>query len=147
MIYRMSAALVSLLGLFVSAYLYLYKIGRIGTLACGTGGCETVQASAWSRFAGVEVALIGVVGYASLLAVALVSLRPNLADRSWPAAAFTSLAAAGVLFTIYLTYLELFVIHAICRWCVGSAAIIATLLVLGLLELRRLRTSPVPGAA
>jgi uncharacterized membrane protein len=147
MIYRMSAALVSLLGLFVSAYLYLYKIGRIGTLACGTGGCETVQASVWSRFAGVEVALIGVVGYGLLLAMALVSLRPNLADRRWPAAVFTSLAAAGVLFTIYLSYLELFVIRAICRWCVGSAAIIATLLVLGLLELRRLRTSPVPGAA
>ena len=45
MIYRMGAALMSLLGLFVSAYLCLYKIGRIGTLACGTGGCETVQLS------------------------------------------------------------------------------------------------------
>jgi len=147
MIYRMSAALVSLLGLFVSAYLYLYKIGRIGTLACGTGGCETVQASAWSRFAGVEVAFIGVLGYGLLLAVALVSLRPALADRHWPAALFASLAALGVLFTVYLTYLELFVIHAICRWCVGSAAIIATLLVLGVLELRRLRSSPIRGAA
>ena len=65
MIYRMGAALMSLLGLFVSAYLYLYKIGRIGTLACGSGGCETVQTSQWSRFAGVEVALIGVIGYAA----------------------------------------------------------------------------------
>ncbi len=45
MIYRMGAALLSLVGVFVSAYLYLYKIGRIGTLACGTGGCETVQTS------------------------------------------------------------------------------------------------------
>ena len=147
MIYRMSAALVSLLGLFVSAYLYLYKIGRIGTLACGTGGCETVQTSVWSRFAGVEVSFIGVLGYALLLAVALVSLRPALADRHWPAALFASLAALGVLFTVYLTYLELFVIHAICRWCDGSAAIIATLLVLGVLELRRLRSSPTRGAA
>ena len=59
MIYRMGAALTSLLGLFVSAYLYLYKIGRIGTLACGSGGCETVQSSSWSRFLGVDVALIG----------------------------------------------------------------------------------------
>ena len=62
MIYRMGAALLSLVGLFVSAYLYLYKVGRIGSLACGTGACETVQASEWSRFAGVEVALIGVAG-------------------------------------------------------------------------------------
>ena len=47
------------------------------------------------------------------------------------------LAGGGVLFTIYLTYLELFVIHAICRWCVGSAVIIVGLFALGLLELRR----------
>jgi uncharacterized membrane protein len=142
MIYRMGAALLSLLGLFVSAYLYLYKIGRIGTLACGTGGCETVQTSVWSRFAGVEVSLIGMVGYALLLVVALVALRPALADRRGPAAVLVALAAGGVLFTAYLTYLELFVIHAICRWCLGSAAIIVTLLLLGLLELRRLRASP-----
>ena len=74
MIHRMTAAVLSLIGFFISAYLYLYKIGRIGTLACGTGGCETVQQSTWSRFAGVEVALIGLVGYAGLLAVSLVAL-------------------------------------------------------------------------
>jgi uncharacterized membrane protein len=137
----MGAALMSLLGLFVSAYLYLYKIGRIGTLACGSGGCETVQTSPWSRVAGVEVALIGVIGYALLLIVALAALQPAVAERRWPAALLATLAGGGVLFTGYLTYLELFVIHAICRWCVGSAAIIAGLLILGLLELRRLRAS------
>jgi uncharacterized membrane protein len=139
MIYRMGAALTSLLGLFVSAYLYLYKIGRIGTLACGSGDCETVQTSQWSQFLGVDVALIGLVGYAVLLVVALVALRSSQVERRPPALLLTALAAGGVLFTGYLTYLELFVIHAICRWCVGSAAIIVTILVLGLLELRRLR--------
>jgi uncharacterized membrane protein len=139
MIYRMGAALTSLLGLFVSAYLYLYKIGRIGTLACGSGGCETVQTSPWSRFFGVDVALIGLLGYAVLLVVALLALRSTQVERRPPALLLTALAAGGVLFTAYLTYLELFVIHAICRWCMGSAAIIVTILVLGLLELRRLR--------
>jgi len=142
MIYRMGAALTSLLGLFVSAYLYLYKIGRIGTLACGSGDCETVQTSPWSRFLGVEVALIGLIGYAVLLVVALVALRSSQVERRPPALLLTALAAGGVLFTGYLTYVELFVIHAICRWCVGSAAIIVTILVLGLLELRRLRAGP-----
>jgi len=139
MIYRMGAALTSLLGLFVSAYLYLYKIGRIGTLACGSGGCETVQTSPWSRLFGVDVALIGLLGYAVLLVVALLALRSTQVERRPPALLLTALAAGGVLFTAYLTYLELFVIHAICRWCMGSAAIIVTILVLGLLELRRLR--------
>jgi uncharacterized membrane protein len=137
MIYRMGAALMSLLGLFVSAYLYLYKIGRIGTLACGTGGCEMVQTSPWSRIAGVEVALIGVIGYALLFAVALLALQPGLAPRRWPADLLSALAAGGVLFTAYLTWLELFVIHAICRWCVGSAVIIVSVLVLALLARRR----------
>lgn len=133
---RMGAALLSLLGLFVSAYLYLYKIGRIGTLACGSGGCETVQASAWSRFAGVEVALIGMVGYGALLLVSLASLQPALSTRRWPATALAVMSGVGVAFTLYLTYVELFVIRAICRWCVGSAAIIVAILVVALIDLR-----------
>lgn len=138
MIYRMSAALLSLLGLFISAYLYLYKIGRIGTLACGSGGCETVQLSPWSRFAGLEVSLIGVLGYAGLLVLSLAALQPGLAAHRWPTTLLVSLAGIGVAFTAYLTYLELFAINAICRWCVGSAAIIVAILVAALLDQRRL---------
>jgi uncharacterized membrane protein len=137
MIYRMSAAVLSLLGLFLSAYLYLYKIGRIGSLACGAGGCETVQQSPWSRFAGLEVSLIGVAGYAGLLVVSLVALQPGPSSRRWPTTLLLLLSGLGVAFTAYLTYLELFVIHAICRWCVGSAVIIFALLVVALLDRRR----------
>jgi uncharacterized membrane protein len=138
MIYRMTAALLSLLGLFVSAYLYLYKIGRIGDLACGAGGCETVQQSPWSRFAGLEVSLIGLLGYAGLLLVSLAALQPGLSAKRWPNTLLFWLAGLGLGFTIYLTYLELFVIHAICRWCVGSALIILGIFLVALLEQRRL---------
>jgi uncharacterized membrane protein len=137
MIYRMSAAVLSLAGLFISAYLYLYKLGRIGGLACGTGECETVQLSPWSRVAGVDVALIGVLGYAGLLALSLGALQPGLAGRRWPAKLLAGLAGIGVLFTAYLTYLELFVIHAICRWCVASGVIIVAILAAALLDQRR----------
>ena len=138
MIHRMSAALLSLIGLFISAYLYLYKIGRIGTLACGTGACETVQLSPWSRFAGVDVSLIGILGYAALLALSLVALQPGLSFQRWPTVVLSLLAGIGVIFSLYLTYLELFVIHAICRWCLGSAVIILAILIVTLLDLRRL---------
>lgn len=138
MIYRMSAALLSLAGLFLSAYLYLYKIGKIGTLACGAGGCETVQQSQWSRFAGLEVSLIGLVGYAGLLLVSLAALQPGIMTRRWPSTLLVALAGLGVVFTAYLTYLELFVIHAICRWCVGSAAIIIAIWIVALLDWRKL---------
>jgi uncharacterized membrane protein len=135
MIYRMSAAFLSLAGLFISGYLYLYKIGRIGSLACGTGGCETVQLSPWSRFAGLEVSLIGVLGYAGLLAMSLASLQAG--GRQWPIRAIAVAAGIGVVFTLYLTYLELFIIHAICRWCVASGVIIVAIFVAALLDQRR----------
>jgi uncharacterized membrane protein len=143
MTYRMGAALMSLVGLFVSGYLYLYKIGRIGTLACGSGACETVQLSRWSRFAGIEVSLIGVLGYAGLLILTLASVQPRLVERRWPADLLAVLAGIGVLFTAYLTYAELFIIRAVCRWCLGSAVLITAIFLFALLERRRVRrTAP-----
>jgi len=142
MIYRMSAAFLSLAGLFISGYLYLYKIGKIGSLACGTGGCETVQLSSWSRFAGLEVSLIGVIGYAGLLALSLASLQAG-ASRQWPIRTMVVAAGIGVVFTLYLTYLELFVIHAICRWCVASGVIVLAIFVAALLDQRRLSRATV----
>ena len=135
----MAAALLSLLGVFVALYLYLFKIGRIGALACGTGGCETVQLSRYARFLGIEVSLIGVIGYVGLLALALWALRPGLANRRWPATLLSVLSGIGVVFAVYLTWLELFVIHAICRWCVGSALIITAIFIAALLDRRHAR--------
>jgi uncharacterized membrane protein len=134
---RQGIALLALLGLFVAAYLYLYKVGAIGSLACGSGGCETVQLSKQSRFLGVEVALIGVLGYAVLLILALLGLQESQAGRSGSARALLVLSGIAVVFTLYLKGLELFVIHAICRWCVVSAVIIVAIFVLALWDWRR----------
>jgi len=142
MIYRMSAAFLSLAGLFISGYLYLYKIGKIGSLACGTGGCETVQLSSWSRIAGLEVSLIGVLGYAVLLGLSLLALQPRLVWQRWPVTVIALLAALGLVFTGYLTFLEVFVIHAVCRWCVTSALIITLIFVVSWMEHRRLARAP-----
>lgn len=130
-------ALLSLLGLFIALYLYLYKIGKIGSLACGSGGCETVQLSAQSRFLGVDVALIGVMGYGVLLLLALLALQPRFAGPAWPSRLLAVLSGGAVLFTVYLTGLELFVIHAICRYCVASAVVIVALFLLAARDLRR----------
>ncbi len=135
----MAAALLSLLGVFVALYLYLFKIGKIGALVCGTGACETVQLSRYSRFMGVEVSLIGLLGYLGLLVFALWSLRPGIADMRWPATVLSIMSGLGVVFAVYLTSLELFVIHAICRWCVGSAAIITAIFIAALLDRRHAR--------
>jgi uncharacterized membrane protein len=130
----MAMALLSLAGVFVALYLYLHKLGVVGHLACGTGGCETVQLSAYSRFLGLDVPLIGVGGYLTLLVLSVASLeRPT--DRRWPVL-LCGLATVGLLFTAWLTYAEFFLIHAVCRWCLGSAAIISLICALAWSGLR-----------
>lgn len=136
---RQAIALLSLAGLFVALYLWLYKLGIVGTMVCGTGGCETVQTSPESRFAGIEVALIGVVGYAILLLVAAAGAAPSRADARGPALLLVLLSGGAVAFTAYLKYLEFVVIGAVCQWCVVSAVLITLIFVLSLLDLRRTR--------
>ena len=136
--HRQAIALLALVGLFVAVYLWLHAIGIGGAIKCGaSGGCEVVQTSRWAVLLGQPVALYGVIGYLAILIVALAALRPvALVQRGW-SILLTGLATIGVLFTAYLTYLELFVIHALCRWCVGSAVIITAIWVVAMLELRR----------
>jgi len=135
--FRMGVAALSLTGLLISAYLWMFKHGYIGALACGSGECATVQLSEYSSFLGVDVALLGALAYAALLGLAMLGLQPGWLDRQEPTRAMLLLSAGGVLFAAYLTGLELFVIHAICRWCVASAVIIVLILVLTLLDRRR----------
>jgi uncharacterized membrane protein len=125
--HRQAIALLALAGFFVALYLWLYKIGLAGELKCGTGGCDTVQTSRWAELLGIPVAFYGVVGYAVLLAVALVGVQPAWLGRRGPTLLLAALATAGMAFSAWLTYLELFVIHAICRWCVASAVIMAVI--------------------
>jgi uncharacterized membrane protein len=134
--YRQAIALLALVGLFVALYLWLHALGFGGPLKCGTGGCETVQASQYAVLFGVPVAFYGVGGYLTILVVALVALRPAaLVDLKWNRL-LVGLATVGVLFTAYLTYLEFFVIHAFCRWCLGSAVIITAIWLVAVFALR-----------
>ena len=123
-------ALIALIGVFLSLYLTLYKLGYIGTLACGSGSCEKVQLSKWGDFLGLPVSAWGVGYYAIVLAVSFAGVQERFAESPRLTNALVYLTGAGLLFSIWLTYLELFVLHAICRWCLGSAAITVVLFVL-----------------
>ena len=137
MIRRQAIVLLALVGLLVATYLWLYKIGVLGQLQCGTGSCEFVQASGYAELLGVPVALYGVAGYAALLAVGIAGLQPKfIADRRLTRL-LAALATVGFAFTLYLTSIELLVLHAICRWCVASAVIMTGIWVAAILELRR----------
>jgi len=138
---RQAIVLLSLVGLLIATYLWLYKIGVLGELKCGSGSCEYVQTSRYADLLGLPVALYGVVGYAALLGLGLAGLQPQLASDRRVSLLLAALATAGFGFTLYLTAIELFVLHAICRWCVASAVIVTATWVLSLADLRRARAT------
>lgn len=123
-------AVLAAAGVAISAYLaYSHLSGVAPACVGGSAGCESVQTSRYSEVLGVPVALLGVVGYAAMLLAALV--------RDERAAVFGAFVALiGVLYSAYLTYLELFVIRAICQWCVASAVVVVAYLILAALRLR-----------
>ena len=136
---RMIVGLLALVGVFVSVYLTAYKLGYIGQLNCAVGSCETVNTSRWATFLGLPVAAWGLGFYVVVFAVAMLSVQERYEDSRPMSVVLAGLTGWGVLFSGWLTYLELFVIHAICRWCVASAVLIVVFFTLILLELRRVR--------
>jgi len=137
----MIVAALALAGVFVGLYLTLYKLGIIGELTCSIGSCETVNTSKWSTLAGIPVAAWGVLFYIDVFAIAMVGTSARLEENLAISIALVAQAAFGVIFSAWLTYLELFVIDAICIWCVGSALIVTAILIVSVLDLRERQAS------
>jgi len=143
--HRMTTAALALVGLLVSTYLLLYKLGVVGSLKCvGSGGCERVNTSAWSTLAGVPVAAFGVAGYLLLLGIALRGLSGDAAAGGGTTRWIAALSGLGVLFSLYLLGLELFVIHAVCLWCSVSGVTILAIFLVAAGALRGASRPPAP---
>ena len=137
-------AVLSLVGAFVALYLTLYKMGAIGRLVCSQGSCETVNTSRYAIFLGGPVAAWGLATYVILFIAAVVGTRPEQ-ERS-PAISWMLVALSGwsTAFSGWLTYLELYVIRAICIWCLTSAVIMTLIFLASLADLRTVRSGPEP---
>ena len=135
---RMIIGMLALIGVFVSTYLTLYKFGYIGSLQCAVGSCETVNTSRWATFFGLPVAAWGLGFYVSALALVVVGIQERYADSRALSLALVALTGWGVLFSGWLTYLELFVIDAICIWCVTSAVIVLVMFAVSVAEYREM---------
>ncbi len=109
----------ALAGIGVAGYLTLAHY-RQEILVCGIGDCQTVQNSPYAEIAGVPIALLGAGMYVTLAGISLARWRWPERQDLLTAAAF-AIALAGTLYAAYLTYLEIWVIKAICQWCVVSA--------------------------
>jgi uncharacterized membrane protein len=131
------SAVLSGLGVLVSSYLSIKRFTG-GSLACSRWAqCDVVNNSLYAKIYGVPVSFIGLAGYLLLLGLALAALETAGDTRRRLVTFGFVLAIGGVAFSAYLTYIELYVIEAICSWCLASATIITLLAVVGTVSLWR----------
>jgi uncharacterized membrane protein len=118
---RLGAGIVALAGLAIAGYLTWVHFDDAALVCVAGGGCETVQESEYAEIAGVPVAVLGLAAYAVILGlIALDSPSARLGAAM--------LALVGLVFSMYLLALQLFVIDAVCAWCLANDVVIAPLL-------------------
>ena len=128
----------SLLGILIAGYLTWAHYANATVLCIGSNGCEIVQQSVYSTVAGTPVALFGLIGYVVIAGLLVVEENRALFSSAIPLLIF-GLTLIGAAYSIYLTYLELFVIFAICQYCVTSAII---MVILFTIAIYRMMTAP-----
>jgi uncharacterized membrane protein len=122
----------AVLGALISAYLTWTHFAGLTPVCSGSGeGCETVQSSRYASILGMPVALLGLIAYGGLIFSAVLWREAGLYLGFL-------ISLVGTLFSAYLTYLEIFVIGALCQWCLASAAIMVAALICTALTTRRL---------
>lgn len=118
----------TVLGILVATYLSYVYLFDADVLCTGVGGCDAVKSSRYSYVAGIPVAVIGLGGYVAILAGVLLETASSSMRQYSPILVF-GLSLVGLLYSIYLTYLELAVIKAVCPYCVVSAVIMLAIFV------------------
>lgn len=130
----------TVIGLLVSIYMTIYAITSNDNMCIGSQDCSVVNASRYSKvnIAGVSipVAVIGVVGYATILAVLLLEKRISFLEENGSMVLF-GLSVIGFLFTLYLVYLEIFIIRAFCPFCITSQIAMTLIFILTVIRVVR----------
>jgi uncharacterized membrane protein len=112
-----------ILGSLVAAYL-TYTHYNHNALVCNVGDCGTVQTSKYAMIGPIPIAILGLGMYLALIALAAIRIWPiGILTTTQATIASWLIVLGGVAYAAYLTYLEIWVIHAICQWCVSSAII------------------------
>jgi uncharacterized membrane protein len=134
-LYRAMLAL-SIIGLLVAVYMTVYKWTNNNAMCLGSGDCDTVNASKYAEVNGIPVALIGVAGYAAILAVLFFESRTDFFAENSALLTF-GLSLTGFLFTLWLIYVEIFLIKALCPFCLASQTVMTIIFILTIIRLAR----------
>ena len=127
----------AILGGLDAAYLLIYKLTSAQAMCLGSGDCSTVNSSRYSEtFGGIPVSLLGLLAYLAIFGIHALETRSRFLEQNGNLLVF-GLSLVGVLFSAYLTYVELYVIHAVCPFCVASAILITIIFILAIIRLIR----------
>jgi uncharacterized membrane protein len=133
---RSIATFAATVGVGVAVYIAIAHSDGGSPVCLGGGrGCETIAKSSYSHLLGVDIAILGAIGYLLLLGAAL--LRGDGARMGGFA-----IALVGFGYSVFLTYLELFVIDAVCQWCVLSAVLMTVLFAVNAVRMVRYVGTP-----
>ena len=133
--YRLSVAFV-IVGVLVSIYMTVYKLTDNNAMCLGSGDCSTVNASRYSEVNGIPVALMGVLGYAAILAVHTLETRRGYFNQNGTLLIF-GMALTGFLFTLWLVYVEIALLKALCPFCVTSQVAMTIIFIVAVIRLIR----------
>jgi uncharacterized membrane protein len=126
----------SVVGLLVSIYMTIYKLSDNDAMCLGSGGCSFVNASRYSEINGFPVAAIGIIGFLAVMAIMVLEGRSDFFSDNGPMLEF-GMSLMGVLFSIYLTYLEIYIIRHYCPFCVTSAIAITLVFIFSTIRMVR----------
>lgn len=132
-LYRASLALV-VIGLLVSIYMTIYKLTSNDSMCLGSGDCSTVNASIYSEVNNIPVAAIGILGYLAILGVLLFENRNSFFKQNGTLMIF-GMALTGFIFTVWLIYVEVALLKAICPFCVTSQVAMTLIFIMAVIRL------------
>lgn len=126
----------TIIGLLVSIYMTIYKLTNNESMCIGSSGCSEVNASRYSEINGIPVAVLGVVGYAAILALLFLEQRSGFIQENG-SMIFFGISLIGFLFTLYLIYIEIALIKAYCPFCLASQAVMIVIFTISVIRLAR----------
>lgn len=126
----------AVVGLLVSIYMTVYKVTSNEAMCVGSSGCSEVNASRYSEVNGIPVAVLGVVGYAAILALLFLEQRSVFFQENGTMM-FFGISLVGFLFTLYLIYVEVALIKAYCPFCLTSQGVMSIIFIISVIRLVR----------
>ena len=123
------------IGVLDSTYLFIYKISNNNAMCLGNGDCATVNASRYSVIYGIPISLLGLLAYLAILALLIFEFR-NIVTKENSNLLIFGISLVGVIFSAYLTYIEFYVIFAVCPFCILSAIVISILFIISIIKLK-----------